>query len=177
MLQAAFAIGGMLGGPVFAIFLMAFFNPWSEAIGVFVGYAVGNAIAIWCYIGSTQYPQLPKFTKALPTEISGCIGDFTCNATTVGEPWCPTPLEDDRSPLAEFYSISFLYVGTIGLVVTVFVGCFVSWLVYCKKKHSPNDLPPRVLFPPIDRMFPRNGKDCKNIEKELEKDKELSSAL
>ena len=177
MLQAAISITGMLGGPVFAIFVMAFFNPWSESIGVYVGYAVGNAMAIWCFIGSTNYPPLPKFTKILPTEISGCIGDFTCNATTLGEPWCPTPPDDDRPPLAEFYSISYLYLGTVGMVSTVFVGCFVSWLVYRRNKHSPNDLPPHVLFPPIDRMFPRNQKHWESTEKELEKDKELSSAL
>ena len=32
----------MLGGPIFAIFLLAFFNPWAESIGVWVGYALGK---------------------------------------------------------------------------------------------------------------------------------------
>lgn len=74
ILQAALSINGMLGGPTFAIFLLAYFNPWSEPIGVVVGYITGIAIAVWCYIGSTVYPPLPQFTKVLPTEVVGCEG-------------------------------------------------------------------------------------------------------
>jgi len=91
MLQASLSITGILGGPVFAIFLLAFFNPWSETIGVFVGFILGNVIAWWCYIGSTIYPPLPEFTKALPTQTVGCKGDFSCNNETLSEPWCPQP--------------------------------------------------------------------------------------
>ncbi len=74
ILQAALSINGMLGGPTFAIFLLAYFNPWSEWIGLLSGYFFGLALSVWCYIGSTQYPPLPEFTKRLDTEISGCQG-------------------------------------------------------------------------------------------------------
>jgi len=46
----------MLGGPTLAVFLQAFFNPWSEAIGAIVGYVAGMGVSVWCYIGSTYYP-------------------------------------------------------------------------------------------------------------------------
>ena len=75
ILQAALSINGMLGGPTFGLFLLAFFNPWSESIGAIVGYIVGIATGVWCYIGSKTYPPLPEFTKALPTEIIGCEGN------------------------------------------------------------------------------------------------------
>ena len=52
MLQVALSVTGILAGPVMAIFLLAFFNPWSETIGIFVGFILGNAAAVWCYIGS-----------------------------------------------------------------------------------------------------------------------------
>ena len=75
ILQAALSINGMLGGPTFAIFLLAFFNPWCESIGIWVGYLTGIGIGVWCYLGSTIYPVLPKYVKELPTEIVGCSGN------------------------------------------------------------------------------------------------------
>ena len=166
MLQAALSITGMLGGPLFAIFLMGFFNPWSEATGVFAGYVIGNVVSITCYLGSTKYAPLPEFTKPLASEISGCKGQFNCTEATFDEPWCTSLPDNNRPFVAEYYSISYLYIGTVGLVVSGIVGSIVSWRVYCKKKHSPYDLPPNVLFPPIDKMFPRNGKNSNIMMKE-----------
>ena len=166
MLQACLSITGMLGGPLFAIFLMGFFNPWSEATGVFVGYVAGNVVSITCYIVSTINAPLPKYTKPLASEISGCKGQFNCTEATFDEPWCTSLPDDNRPVVAEYYSISYLYIGTVGLVVTGIVGSIVSYLVCCKTKHSPHDLPPNVLFPPIDKMFPRNGEN-ERIMKEL----------
>lgn len=76
VLQAALSINGMLGGPTFAMFILAYFNPWSESIGVITGYIAGISMGVWCYIGSTNYPPLPEFTKALSTEIIGCEGNL-----------------------------------------------------------------------------------------------------
>jgi len=163
MLQASVSIISIIAGPTFAIFLLAFFNPWSEAIGVFVGFGVGNAAALWFYIGSTQYPSLPQFTKLLPSEIIGCKGLFNCTAETTGEPWCNSSLEPDQTPMANFYTMSYLYLGTLGLVMAFSVGSIVSCIVCHITNKSPNDLPPRVLFPPIDKMFPRN--ENKNQDK------------
>ena len=49
------------------------------------------------FIGSTIYPPLPEFTTALPTQVIGCKGDFPCNEETIGEPWCPEPIGNERS--------------------------------------------------------------------------------
>ena len=42
ILQASLSINGMLGGPPFALFLLAYFNPWSESIGLVSGYISGS---------------------------------------------------------------------------------------------------------------------------------------
>ena len=62
---------------------------------------------------------------------------------------------DDRPAIAEFYSISYLYLGTLGMLTTFILGSATSAIVYCVKRHSPKDLPEKVLFPPLDRRFPR----------------------
>ena len=74
ILQAATAINSMFGGPTFAVFILGFFFPWTEPIGVSIGYILGLANGIWVYLGSTQYPPYPEFTNELHTEIVGCKG-------------------------------------------------------------------------------------------------------
>ena len=64
----------MFGGPTLAVFILGFFFPWSEPIGVTVGYILGLVNGLWVYVGSTQYPPLPEFTNELHTEIVGCVG-------------------------------------------------------------------------------------------------------
>jgi len=79
----------------------------------------------------------------------------------VGEPWCPAEPNYDRPVIAEYYSISYMYLGTLGLSVTLIVGTITSFFVYLKKRHSPCDLPKGVLFPAIDRMFKRREQEEK----------------
>ena len=83
ILQAAMSINGMLGGPTTGMFLLAFFNPWSESIGVAIGYIVGIGMGVWCYIGSTVYPPYPEFIKELPTQIIGCQGNYSSGIATI----------------------------------------------------------------------------------------------
>jgi len=156
ILQAALSINGMLGGPTLGMFLIAIFNPFIEKIGVIIGYLSGIAIAAWCYVGSTSYPPLRKFTKILPTIISGCEGEFSECVEDSTEAWCETPEIEERPLIAEFYSISYMYLGTLGLLTTVIVGCTISAIIQCTRwRVDPRELPKGVLFPPLDRKYKR----------------------
>ena len=44
--QSALSLSGLLAGPVFAIFLLGFFNPYTETIGVLIGTLSKNNIPL-----------------------------------------------------------------------------------------------------------------------------------
>ena len=90
------------------------------------------------------------------------LGSYPCDFDNIGEPWCPEPIDYDRPPIADFYSISYMYLGTLGLLTTVIIG-IISYMVFCVNHHSPSDLPIGVLFPAIDKRFKRKN-DSKNKE-------------
>ena len=52
LFQSALSLSGLLSGPVFAIFLLGFFNPWAEAIGVIIGISLQKYFAFrnWEYL-------------------------------------------------------------------------------------------------------------------------------
>ncbi|CAG5102523.1 Oidioi.mRNA.OKI2018_I69.chr1.g340.t1.cds [Oikopleura dioica] len=162
VLQAALSVNGMMGGTSFAVFILGFFNPWAEEIGTIVGFLSGLGIAVWTYIGSTIYKTDPQWARITPQTISQCEGypsDFPCTSNS-SDPWCDSDFDDSDYPaVAQLYAISYLYLGTLGLVTNLVVGSLVSFIICRVKKISPNQLPKIVLFPALDRLFSREEVD------------------
>ena len=71
----------------------------------------------------------------------------------------------ERPPIAEFYSISYLYLGTVGVVTTILISSIISGILVCTGKYSPKNLPENVLFKPIDDLIPRTVQPKKDFEK------------
>ena len=54
-----------------------------------------------------------------------------CDDTNSGqELWCPADTYDERPGLADFYSLSYVYLGALGLITTVLVGSTISYIVF-----------------------------------------------
>ncbi|KAJ3606198.1 hypothetical protein NHX12_025719 [Muraenolepis orangiensis] len=83
VLQAAFSIFGMVGGPLLGVFCLGMFFPWANSTGALVGLASGLAMAFWIGIGSfiTRMPgpvPLPGVNATLPP----LLGNMTTVAVT-----------------------------------------------------------------------------------------------
>ena len=119
--KASYAISSLLGGPTFANFWLALFNPWANTFGVWVGVICGHMVALWVYFCQKMYPVNPKFTKAFSTKVIGCEGNFECYENS-DHRWCQSEGDLDYESIPDIFALSYLYLGTIGFLTTIFIG-------------------------------------------------------
>ncbi|XP_072511800.1 sodium-coupled monocarboxylate transporter 1-like [Notamacropus eugenii] len=142
LLQMVLSIFGIIGGPLLGLFSLGILVPFANSMGGFVGLTTGFAISLWVGIGAQFYPPLPEKNLPLSLVTDGCnITSFhhqrNWNSTT-RPPFSPDAFQvhhAERTPLTEnWYSLSFLYFSTIGMLVTIFVGIVVSLLTGGRKQ-------------------------------------------
>ncbi|XP_074127466.1 LOW QUALITY PROTEIN: sodium-coupled monocarboxylate transporter 1-like [Sminthopsis crassicaudata] len=135
LLQVAVTIFGVIGGPLLAIFTLGILVPFANSIGVFVGLISGFITSLWVGIGAQLYPPLPEHNLPLKLVTDGC--DMNLN-TTVGAPLSPNAFEIqnvERTPLMDnWYSLSYLYLSPVGVLVTIIVAVIVSLLTGGRKQ-------------------------------------------
>ncbi|KAF0023089.1 hypothetical protein F2P81_023719 [Scophthalmus maximus] len=128
VLQAAFSIFGMVGGPLLGLFCLGMFFPWANSIGAVVGLVAGLAMAFWIGIGSFVMRMSPSTpapalnTTALPL---------------------PTGVE-------ALYSLSYMWYSAHNSAVVVVVGLVVSFLTGPMKEK---DLTPGTVFPVLGTLL------------------------
>ena len=86
-------------------------------------------------------------------------------------------ISEESTIFEDFVHMSYLYLGTIGLVTTFTVSAIVSGIRYKLGKHHPKYLPPFVLFKPFDNLFERELPDekFKNVKMALLPSNEAST--
>ncbi|KAK5853444.1 hypothetical protein PBY51_007227 [Eleginops maclovinus] len=149
VLQAAFSIFGMIGGPLLGLFCLGLFFPWANSTGALVGLAAGLAMAFWIGIGSflmrmteanavgalntTNLPLFDNMTTAVMT---------TLVSTTTAKPR-PTGVE-------ALYSLSYMWYSAHNSTVVVVVGLLVSFLTGPMKEK---DLTPGTVYPVMGTLL------------------------
>ena len=77
---------------------------------------------------------------------------------------------ENRPAIAEFYSISYLYLGTIGFLSAFLIGSIASLLVFkLGYGRHPEDVPKNVFFPAIDRRIKRRNDNDEKMDENSEK--------
>ncbi|XP_043846077.1 sodium-coupled monocarboxylate transporter 1-like [Dromiciops gliroides] len=133
LLQAALSIFGMIGGPLLGLFSLGILNPYANAIGSFMGLMSGLCLSIWIGVGAYFYPPPASRTLPLPLSTANCTGSrsIPLNLTGLAEQsfsaaWKTTV---GRSLLMNnIYSLSYLYLSTLGTLTTVIMGTIFSLL-------------------------------------------------
>ncbi|XP_007668293.2 sodium-coupled monocarboxylate transporter 1 [Ornithorhynchus anatinus] len=132
LLQAALSIFGIIGGPLLGLFSLGILFPFANPIGAFGGLLGGFLMSLWVGIGSQLYPPPPWRTLPLTLSTAGCNQSqlvqrdwndmiYSTNALQVNGV-TRTPIMDN------WYSLSYLYLSTLGTVSTVIFGVIISLL-------------------------------------------------
>ncbi|XP_072048595.1 sodium-coupled monocarboxylate transporter 1-like [Amphiura filiformis] len=146
VLSAAFAIFGMVGGPLLGLFSLAMFFPWVNSKGAAIGLLSGLGVSFWVGIGALVNPP---DTPRLPLSTDNCTADITTMtpittlAVTTMEPVMPSGLED------WWYGMSYLWYSGVAIATVFIVGLFTSFLTGAQ---DPEELDPRLISPIFD-MF------------------------
>uniref|UniRef100_A0A0A1WZ32 Sodium/iodide cotransporter n=2 Tax=Zeugodacus cucurbitae TaxID=28588 RepID=A0A0A1WZ32_ZEUCU len=169
----AFGVGSMSGiiesallafsatsGPLLACFLLAMLVPIANWKGTSAGMISACAFILWMMIGNATLDKSAQ-NPFLPTSTEGCTNTtFTSSITKpleLQQSWLishsllnnTSPLEQtitapERTPLETFYSISFMYYGFLGTVITIGVAVIISYLT-----RDPKDAYDAKLLHPV----------------------------
>ncbi|KAF7231564.1 transcript variant X2 [Nothobranchius furzeri] len=149
VLQAAFSIFGMMGGPLLGLFCLGMFFPWANSVGAVVGLAAGLTMAFWVGIGSFVMrmsvisPGLPLNTTAPPLLDSTTTSALTSLVSTSTPKPRPTGVE-------ALYSLSYMWYSAHNSTTVVVVGLLVSLLTGPMKEK---DLTPGTVFPVLGTLL------------------------
>lgn len=140
VLQAAFSIFGMVGGPLLGLFCLGMFFPWANSIGAVVGLISGLAMAFWVGIGSflMRMPNSstgPLLNTTIPPIFESTTAMSLLNVTT------PKPRPTGVEAL---YSLSYMWYSAHNSTTVVVVGLLVSLLTGPMKEKQ---LTPGTVFP------------------------------
>ncbi|XP_031732938.1 solute carrier family 5 member 6a [Anarrhichthys ocellatus] len=149
VLQAAFSIFGMVGGPLLGLFCLGMFFPWANSTGAVVGLVAGLAMAFWIGIGSfltrmsDSIPVPPLNTTALPLfdNMTATVMTTLVNATRPSL---------RRSGVEALYSLSYMWYSAHNSTTVVVVGLLVSLLTGPMKEK---DLTPGTVFPVMGTLL------------------------
>ncbi|XP_068432913.1 solute carrier family 5 member 6a [Clinocottus analis] len=154
VLQAAFSIFGMVGGPLLGLFCLGMFFPWANSTGAVVGLVAGLAMAFWIGIGSfvmrmpaslpelalnaTAPPLFDNMTAAAMTTLATATTTLATNATL------------RPSGVQALYSLSYMWYSAHNSTTVVLVGLIVSFLTGPMREE---DLTPGTVFPVMGTLL------------------------
>ncbi|XP_030750156.1 putative sodium-dependent multivitamin transporter [Sitophilus oryzae] len=156
LLQSALTIFGLVGGPLLGLFSLGMFTLTANESGSVTGLVSGIAIAAWMAFGPKPAPT------ALPTSIDGC--ETFVNITQTES------VQKDDSEYLWINRVSYLYNGVAGLIITLFVGYIVSYIVrkITGKRVEDEDYDPNLFIPILSRSLLKNKKQFIELHEKAE---------
>ncbi|XP_010880954.2 solute carrier family 5 member 6a [Esox lucius] len=150
VLQAAFSIFGMVGGPLLGLFCLGMFFPWANSIGAIVGLVAGLVMAFWIGIGNfisrmAVPTPLPPFINATAMPVPGNM--TTAVMTTIMDSITSKP---KPRGLQALYSLSYLWYSAHNSTTVVIVGLIVSLLTGPSKEKY---LTPGTVYPVLGNLL------------------------
>lgn len=133
VLEAAMSVNGIVFGPTLGLFVLAGFiqNPKiSNKYGASAGYLTGILLGIWVYLGSKMYPAGNDKLLKLDTFTHQCQNMTGAGLMEAANPQIDPKYENYPEIAENFYSMSYLFTSTFGLIGTIVSGVAVSFITY-----------------------------------------------
>jgi len=167
VLQLAYSIFGICGGPLLGIFLLGMFVRRANAKGAYAGVFTGAALTSWVFLGSVFYPpnKYPGTTSVRDCQFYKDAVYYTTNASAgvnvtakqynysmeildeYGDGYVYNLHEPHGVAIADdFYHISYLWFSAISVLTSFVVGILVSFAFETKEDRA-REIDPRLLFP------------------------------
>jgi len=167
VLQLAYSIFGICGGPLLGIFLLGMFVRRANAKGAYAGVFTGAALTSWVFLGSVFYPpnKYPGTTSVRDCQFYKDAVYYTTNASAgvnvtakqynysmeildeYGDGYIYNLHEPHGVAIADdFYHISYLWFSAISVLTSFVVGILVSFAFETKEDRA-REIDPRLLFP------------------------------
>lgn len=147
--KVAFSIDGILGGPIFGVFLSGVFFPWVHTKGVTTGFLLSIFTNMFLMVGNKIYgPKDSSSFSTTPLSIEGCnltvsqMANLTMSANVTTTDVTERPLIADT-----LFSISYMYYGTIGSTFCVIFSLIASFWFGANDTTQMN---PKFFIPIVD---------------------------
>ncbi|KAL4220203.1 Sodium-coupled monocarboxylate transporter 1 [Mactra antiquata] len=159
ILQLAYVLFGVLGGPLLGMFTLGMLFPWANKWGGFFGLLSALCLLMWIGVGTT----ITKTSVVIKPAVStiNCNWNITGQATTAlptttlatvaAQAVQTTSVYDKYDGINRLYTVSYIWYSGIGVVTVVFVGMIVSLIT---GKTDPSTLNPKLICPVFDIFFP-----------------------
>lgn len=161
VLQLAYSIFGICGGPLLGIFLLGMFVPRANSKGAYFGVFTGAALTTWVFLGSVLLP--PNKYPGLRS-VRGC--EFYSNASLAnrtypdgsynnesarildeyGDGLIRNEFKGHSAAIADFYSMSYLWFSALSVLTSFSIGCIMSFILETKEDRE-REIDPKLLFP------------------------------
>lgn len=170
VLQLAYSIFGICGGPLLGIFLLGMFVRRANSKGAYAGVFSGCALTAWVFLGSVFYPpnKYPGTTSVRECQFYKDAVYYTSldhNATMslnltaeilnksqaildqYGDGYIHNPHKPHGIGVADdFYHISYLWFSGLSVLTSFVVGVLVS-LAFETKEDREREIDPKLMFP------------------------------
>lgn len=170
VLQLAYSIFGICGGPLLGIFLLGMFVRRANSKGAYAGVFSGCALTAWVFLGSVFYPpnKYPGTTSVQECQFYKDAVFYTSldyNATRrlnvtaeilnnsraildqYGDGYIQNPHKPHGIGIADdFYHISYLWFSGLSVLTSFVVGVLVS-LAFETKEDRDREIDPKLMFP------------------------------
>jgi len=146
----AFTVDGIIGGPIFGLFLAGLFLPWVTTWGAACGFLCSVVMTSSMSIGSKVYGTRGGAGMSVaPLSVETCA-NYT--ATTV---ITPLEVETYRPAIADtWFSVSYFYLATVGTVACAVLSLLFSLVL---GRNDPKQMNPLYFIPLVNKKFFRFG--------------------
>lgn len=130
ILEACTSINGCVSGPGLGVFIIGVFIPFVDELPSLVGLICGTILSCWVYIGSKLNPPGLEWTRPQHLDTSMCTNQTIIESEAIITEVDLEVMEETASSSGLFglYSISYCYLGSLGMLTTVTVGVTIAMI-------------------------------------------------